>query len=213
MNILSAHFSPGGSWLRHPLCLAVRVSAYVNRNVMNKLKTNVIHKYKHIKHRLRINFTFHIKKCLTDISNLPSKQTQSLFIFCEINIKIWLMQAAMQSSAIKSIVSKNYYMIICMFIFTSLIQGLRNTGSPVVPGTLLPKLINCLLSFITRNIEVLWHISLLCCTLWNWYVLTLAACNYNVPVIQIEIIRPITCGKKIWLILCMTDITISDLVI
>ena len=69
MNILYAHFSPGGPSRRIHLCLASRVSAYVNRNVMNKLKTYVIHKYKHIKHMLRIHFMFHIKKILTDISN------------------------------------------------------------------------------------------------------------------------------------------------
>ena len=65
------------------------------------------------------------------------------------------MQAAMQSTVIKSVVSKNDYMIICMFIFTSLIQELGNKHSPVVTGTVLPKLINCLSSFVTRNIDVL----------------------------------------------------------
>ena len=58
------------------------------------------------------------------------------------------MHAAMQSSAIKSINPKNYYMITCMFIFTSLIKELRNTDTPALPGTVLPKLINCLSSFI-----------------------------------------------------------------
>ena len=120
------------------------------------------------------------------------KRIQSMFIFCEINKIIWLMQAVVQSCAIKIILSNNDS--ICMCIFTSLHLG--NTDSRAVPVTVLPKLISCLSSFITRNIDVVCDLSLQCVTTENWYGETLIDRNFNVPVIHERIIRQIKVKKS-----------------
>ena len=66
------------------------------------------------------------------------------------------MQAVMQSSACKVIVSKNDCMIIYTIIFTSLIHELTNTDSPAVPVQFCSsKMISCLLSVIDRHIDIL----------------------------------------------------------